>query len=309
MYADFAPSNNEFYKKACGEFENDVKEKQKINDARACFFEDEFDETQGTFDLEAEYYKEEELNLYVLKEELKKNGKAKLQFSHDVKQRIYSMAIDRVKNFQLITGIVLILLNFMALLLDLMYFFDLNVAYFMLSPKVTSIITYITIAVTLIANIVQICLVGRQERIIAQMAFNSKFLEEKELEKRFTAHVIDGQIKTIDIVRGIYQYDAFLYSKEYRESLAYKDKLQLHHVEIADKGRLAVTIWLIFCMAFSWFVWIGKKHYLFPILLVGTVAFHVLIDRYLLPLCSRKLMCWRVQRYKAAQENEKKKKA
>ena len=195
------------------------------------------------------------------------------------------------------------------LLLDLMYFFDLNITYFMLPPEVYSIITYISIAFILAANIIQICLVGKQEGLIAQMAFNSRFLEKRELEKRFTKHVIDGVIKPIDIVRGVYQYDAYLYSKDTRESLAFKDKMQLHYVEIADKGRMAVTIWLVFCMAFSWIVWIGKNYYLFPFLLIGTIVFHVLMGRVLLPLCSRKLMCWRVQRYKAALENEKKKKS
>ena len=100
MYADCVPSNNEFYTRACGEFDNDATGKQKVRDARACFFEQEYDETHGTFDLASDYYKEDEINLYALKDELKKTGKAKRSFSHEVKQRIYSMAIDRVKNDQ-----------------------------------------------------------------------------------------------------------------------------------------------------------------------------------------------------------------
>ena len=238
MYADCIPSNNEFYKKACSGFVNDIKDGE-ISNGRGCYYENEYDKTGGTFDLSCDYYLNDELNLYQLKNKLSsQGGQFRTSFAHETKQRIYSMAIDRERNFQLIMGIVLIVLNFLVLTLDLRLFFGLNTKYFMLPLSAYSFITYIVIVINLVANIMQIFLVSGQERRIAQLAFNSKFLEEKELEIRLGKDVLQGLVKKIDIVRGVYQYDAYYYSKPNRGALAYKDKLQLHYVDIANRGRL-----------------------------------------------------------------------
>ena len=304
MYADCIPSNHEFYKKACSGFSNDIQD-EKISDERACFFEYEYEETGGTFDLSSDYYLNDELNLYQLKNKLSsQGGMFKTSFGHETKQRIYSMAIDRERNFQLIMGIVLVVLNSLVLMLDLMLFFGLNTEYFMLPLSAYSFITYIAIVINLAANIVQVYLVSGQEHRIAQLAFNSKFLEEKELENRLGKDILRGLVKNIDVVRGVYQYDAYLYSKPERLSVSLKDKLQLHHVDIANRGRLAITIWLLFCMAFSWMVWMRQVFITLPLLLIGTALLHYCLSRFILPYWSRKTMCRRIKRFKATQEKE-----
>ena len=305
MYADCIPSNNEFYRRACGKFDNTAKDTFTVRDARAGYFEDEYDMTDGTFDLNSEYYKKYGINLYTMKKDLADSGGIfKESFNYDAKRRIYSMAIDRERNVQVISGIAIVLLNFFVLLLDLMLFFDLNSEYFMISRKAYPAITFAAVIVNLAVNVIQIMLIKRQEAVIAQMAFNSKFLENRELEKRLGKDIINGLIKPIDIARGIYQHDAYCYSQKVRPSLKYKDKLHLHYVEIADRGRMGITIWLIFCMVFSWFVWIKHMHGLFPYLLAGTIVIHIVSDRFLLPLFSRMTMRWRIKKHKALRENE-----
>ena len=304
MYADCIPSNNEFYKKACSGFANDIKG-EEISDERACYYENEYDKTGGTFDLSCDYYLNDELNLYQLKNQLSsQGGQFRTSFEHETKQRIYGMAIDRERNFQLIMGIVLIVLNFLVLTMDLMLFFGLNTKYFMLPLSAYSFITYIVIAINLVANIVQVYLVADQESRIAQLAFNSKFLEEKELESRLGKDILHGLIKKIDIVRGVYQYDAYHYSKPNRGALAYKDKLQLHYVDIANRGRLSITIWLVFCMTFSWVVWMKQGFITLPLLLTAAALFHYFSSRFLLPYWSRKSMCRRIKHYKTTQEKK-----
>lgn len=240
-------------------------------------------------------------------------------------KQIYKMTFDRLKNEQLISNLIILVLTILVVMFTGLHTFENGILYSRLPEKYYSTITLILLFVTTILNIYQSFNAKNYERIVSEMAYKSRFIKNDwnrfTLNELIVRDIVTGYIKPIDIERGTTRYQASIIggiedasSEESKELIEEKDSFKkknrplLHFKYQARKRHLIIMVWCIFIILFSVIVWMNNVYWMFFPLLVIAITSQIICSRVLLPNFGKRKLINSIERCIKESENRKEKK-
>lgn len=327
MFADCIPSHNRFFS-YYAEALTESPTIKSARDGRALYYMDEYElcgrDPETAFQTGGQFYTERNLNLFLLRSMIltqcyhdssptdlrvlkSKNtfmycrkSAAKERFTSPLPnlhykptqiRQIYKMAFDRLKNVHLVINLSVLLAAVVAALLVLMTNTGVLDTYFCLPEYLKRPISLLLLLAVSIASFYQLAYSSAEEMTIADLSYKSRFVVTDALNDELAKDIAAGWITPVDIARGTYQYSGEITTE--KKNLVSRLNPLYHrpifqHREVANRKRLAITIWLSFGIIFSFVVWYLQIYWMFPVLLIGTTSIHILLRKYWLPAFGRK---------------------
>lgn len=230
-----------YYRRFPDEFSITEEEKYKVNVARTVFYYTEYKASGGTIDVNNEFYKKNNRNLYTLRKTILekcyapeyvkkvdkfsikkatdyfaymkeqeqyriKDSKFDLKYEPSLIRQIYKMAFDRISNRKyftswLISMFAMVVLN-MCLFSHTFWARDM----FKMPETLSEILTVILAIALVIISVMHILYSAQEERLIAVMSYKSRYIADGALNERIIRDIAAGYIKNVDIGRGYTQY-------------------------------------------------------------------------------------------------------
>ena len=299
MYAELFPSTNDFFESCRFGCPNGREKNLKPNMRRADYFLPEYERTNA-FDLNSPYYKENFRNLLTIKEDintaLKSNENFNIGFLPFQMRHIYRQSFDRLRNVQIITNISTYIIMLTTVFVDYMAFMGKISSYFMIPSE---LLKYITPALTIAIMFVSLYNILHSlshEITVAEMAYKSRYINDKSLNKLIVEDIAKGTVESVDIVRGLNEAEAEVNTcinptrrKRLRDHYNFLNRRMVHHDVIANQRRLAITVWLSFLSLFSIIVWYWGIGWMLPVLLLSAILINYFGHNYWVEYIGRKI--------------------
>ena len=285
MYADYLPKDNCTFACAArrtysGRFYSGIRIK---GNERALYFLDEYDECnkKDIFEPENPFYKENHLSVdrFILKPDEEEEYIDNLDIQ--AIRNIYIMAWDTLINTKRIVHLVLLFITLLAVFLDIAAMSAFFTGYFHIPEIVFLPVTLIALVVNGAANIIAVYWDRAYAEEVVYFLFAARYYKEDVLRKQFRTDVKCLRILPVYIARGIQRYNEEIYVEgKYPIIRKYEDeekkrffsnRFLLQHLEIEEKRRIIIDIWLGFGILFSVLVWHMQILELFPVLLLTAV--------------------------------------
>lgn len=317
MYSELLPSSRDFFKN-CVEV-NESSNDYRMN--RACYFKDEYkyskeaneNKIKAPFDVDTNWYRKENRNLYKFRERIIHDNIKNLKFTSLIIRNIYKQAFDRIRNRQLITHIS----SFVVLIIGIVMFYIGVSGYYEFYTRITpNYVTYGGILMTVISavcSVYQMLVSDKEEKIIADISYKSRFIIDKALNDYLINDIIAKNVIEVDIVRGINNSEAILYTLEksnkknelLQRNSIYNKRL-LHHDLIANRRRLVITEGLGLISISSEIVWNHHIMWMLPVLILLTVIIHIIFSLLILPRWYHKQLIGDIERMLREDTDDKK---
>lgn len=319
IYIDFFLSIKSFY----DNYRNTLNISADIElDSKGAFYEQEYDKTDGTFNLEHNFYKKNRRNLFKIRKavcstclkngELYLEGEEKnLKFSPLEIKHIYKMCFDRIQNIQNILTFVVFILTIVAIAMGITYYMNFALDYFRIERKYYLIITFVFLITPTIMSCIQILYSLKNEMAMATASYKSRYVIENALNDELVKDIATNFIKPVDMARGIYQYTFYMLTREDEKfaiwangrvqnqkgrpgvgRIPLKNKSLLHHTFITGQSRLALSVWMGFVILFAIIVWQFQIYWMGPILLIFACIIHFSFGKWVVP----KLSIWHMKK-------------
>ena len=310
MYADYVPKDLYIYESAAkreysGKFYADVKIK---GNEKALFFLEEYNacEKSDIFDLNNPFYKENHLNIYSIcrGEEMDHLENLDIHALRD----IYKLGWDTLVNTKRIVDLVLLFITLLAVFLDIAVMSAFFTDYFHIPETVFLPLTLLAIIVSGIANIVVVYWDRAYAEEVVYFLFASRYFKENELREHFKQDIENHRILPIYIARGIQLYNEEVYVEgKYQTFRGYifgernrffSNRFLLHHLELEEKRRVTIDIWLGFGILFSVFVWHMHILAMLPVLLIIAALLNYYMYKRGVSLIIRRFMIRKIRNLK-----------
>lgn len=337
MYADALPSTVDFFS-SC--LDKTSMKFDSFKEKRAWYYSNEYYESidnkhQIPFDLNSSFYINNNRNLYKIRNTIirklydmpqeisivtklvnllsykkrnefydtkRKTEKYDIKFTPLIIRNIYKMLFDRMKNKELIITLSVLVVTLFVIFLDFVFFTGTFKDYFMIPDKAYPFIVISLLLITTGVSIYQILYSYEEEMLIADASYKSRFVLNFALNDFVVEDIAKGFIQPVDIVRGINQAEANVFTlqnnnskKKKRKSVVNEDRdlknvRLLHHDIEAYRRRLAITVWLLFGSVMSLIVWyLGIYVLLIPLIIISAIA-NILFSKKVIPHYIRKNM-------------------
>ncbi len=309
MYVDHFAGMYDYYNKCeCLGILKDIKH-NSLRKKKAAYYLYEYTASSREsqpFDLNSNYYKEHNRNIYKMRELLvdeEKDGEMpNFSFTPLIIRNIYKMAFDRIKNKNLILTIAVFIATVSAIFIGFASFTGKMTLFFRLSDASYIYVVMVMLILTTCANIYQIIFAFNDEKLVADYSYKSRFVLDFALNNLLVEDIIKKSLKNIDIVRGINQSEAIIASvvnRQSRKKMKHEDQIlyderepynakMLHHNDISDRRRLALTVLMGWGIVFALVVWQLNLYFLaIPSVLVA-IGVYSIVGYGLIPAITRK---------------------
>ncbi len=314
MFAELYPASNNFFESCrycCpNEFTNGLTPSMR----RLDYFLPEYESTNN-FNLNSPYYKDNYRNLLTLRNDVTKalaqNENFDIGFHPYQIRHVYRQTFDRTRTVELVYDLSTLFLMLVAVYVDYMSFTGNLSSYFMIPDNILVFIAPVLITSVMASNLFQIIISSRHENTVADVAYKSRYITDESLNELLVRDIASGIVKGVDFVRGLNDAEGDLNTfpnesrrKKLRKAYKFINRRMLHHDVIANRRRLAITVWLIFLTLFSLIVWYGGIGWMFPVLLIAAIIINLTGHFFLVEYIGRKMAVHDIEKYKKKMETQ-----
>ncbi|MDE6026292.1 MAG: hypothetical protein K2G45_12680 [Lachnospiraceae bacterium] len=240
-----------------------------------------------------------------------KNRNVDLRYKPLHMKQIYKMTFDRLKNEQLISNLILVVLTILTVVLVGLYDYEEGVIYSCLPEKKYVIITMMLLVIIGFINVYQTFNAKSYERVVAEMAYKSRYVNVSDmhsftLNELLARDIVTGYVQEIDIERGTTRYQGAVIGKvvgesdeERGEKIDQYNQLNrplLHFKQQAYRRHLLIMAWCVFLILFSMFVWMYGQYWLVWPLLILTILVQMIWKKFILPDFGKKKLIRSIER-------------
>lgn len=235
-------------------------------------------------------------------------------------KQIYKMTFDRLKNVELIVLLSVATLLLSSVVLAALHGSEAGIAFSRVPTKAYYAIVMLVAVFAGIYNVIRACLAESYEYYVTEMAYKSRFVGSIRadgensysfaLNEQLQRDIVAGYIQPIDIARGTTRYQGSVIGTINGEPISVRNakinefssrvynRPLLHHREIANARRLAITMWCSFGVGAFLLVWMLGFYWAFFPLLSLTIATHIYFRFIFLPRHGRKKIIQIIEKYR-----------
>lgn len=271
VFGDFLIAINQFY-----ENYREILGLSKDQNGKTAFFMQEYERTNGTFDLNHDFYEKNRRNLYKIREtvcrtcfedalihpeglknriryffdynfrrstvekyQLASEEERSLRFEPLEMKHIYKMCFDRHQNDLSISTAVVTVLTVIAVGMGLAYHTDLFVDFFGIEREYYLPITVTVLIGATLFSCYQILFSWRDELLVAEVSYKSRYIVDSGLNDELIKDIAAGFVKPVDLARGVHQYTAYRLTREDKKfAMLLNGKKQLKEERIGANNIL-----------------------------------------------------------------------
>ena len=246
------------------------------------------------------------------KQEKTKQGVKKVDLGYGVLQmkQIYKMTFDRLKNVELIVLLSITALLLVSVALAALHGSEKGIAFARIPANSYYVVVMLLSSLVCIYNVIRAFLSESYEYYVTEMAYKSRFVgsvqydsskdEGFALNEQLQRDILAGYVQPIDIARGTTRYQGSVIGTINGEPLSVRDakilefkkrgynRPFLHHRELANARRIAITVWCSFGISFFLLVWMLGLYWLFLPLIGLSALAHYFLRHVFLPQYGRK---------------------